>query len=155
MDQLARDFADEAHFLFVYTRETHPDKHPAWPPIKTIEQKFEHARRVRDYHESPRTFLIDGVDGEVHRAYSGCPNMSWVIDHNGRVHCKANWTREADLRWALENVIGIPAMKRDPNLRLKPYHMETVTYLTSGAPPGGSSPVPGDEEWERSVTRPS
>ena len=148
MDALAREYERDAHFLFIYTRETHPDKHAAWPTHKSIEQKFEHARRSRAYHESPRNFLVDGLDGEVHRAYSGCPNMSWIIDHSGRVHFKANWTRELDLRWGLENVLDIPAMKRDPELRLKPYHIETTTYLKSGAPKGGSSPVPGDDDWQ-------
>jgi hypothetical protein len=154
MDNLAREYANDAHFIFVYTRETHPDKHPTWPTFTSIEQKFEHARRCRDYHESPRTFLIDALDGDVHRAYSGCANMSWIIDHSGRVHFKANWTREQDLRWALENAIDIPAMKRDPSLRLKPYHIEATTYLKSGAPVGGTSAVPGDEDWERPVRPP-
>ncbi len=26
MDQLARDYAEQAHHLFIYTRETHPER---------------------------------------------------------------------------------------------------------------------------------
>lgn len=134
MDALARDYADQAHFLFIYTRETHPDTHPDWPVIRSIEQKFDHARLVRDMHNSPRTFLVDGVNGEVHRAYSGCPNMSWVIDHVGRVHFKANWTREEDLRRAMQGVVGLQELRRDPDARLKQYFTEGVTYLRAGRP---------------------
>ena len=129
MDKLAREYADEAHFLFVYTRETHPDKHPGWPHFTSIEQKFEHAQRIRDRFDSPRTFLIDALDGDVHRAYSGCPNMSWIVEHTDRVHFKANWTREVDLRPALEGVIGLRELKRDPNVQLKQYYTEGNTYL--------------------------
>jgi hypothetical protein len=28
MDAMAKELADEAHFLFVYTREAHPEKGP-------------------------------------------------------------------------------------------------------------------------------
>ncbi len=78
--------------------------------------------------------------------------MSWVIDHTSRVHFKANWTREEDLRRALQNVIDIQALKRDPNVRLRPYHTEGITYLKGGT----GSPVPGDpagEGREQQVSR--
>ena len=125
MDQLARDFADEAYFLFVYTREAHPEMFPEFPAIRSIDQKFDHARLMRDRHQTPRTILVDDVGGTVHRAYSGCSNMSWIIDHTGRVHFKANWTVAADLRNALEAAVRIRDMKRDP-------HSEAVQYFTEG-----------------------
>jgi hypothetical protein len=79
-------------------------------------------------HGTPRTILVDGVDGEVHRAYSGCANMSWIVDHTGRVHFKANWTREPDLRRALEAAIHLRELKRDPDARVMPYFTEGMAY---------------------------
>ena len=113
MDQLARDYEDEAHFLFVYTREAHPDKHPEFPAIRSIEQKFDHARIMKERHGTPRIILIDDVDGTVHRTWAGCSNMSWIIDHTGHVHFKANWTSEPDLRPALDSAVKLRELKRE------------------------------------------
>ena len=140
MDAMANELADEAHFLFVYTREAHPEKGPDYtmglglppteeehpfPALKSIEQKFEHARIMRELRETPRTILVDDLEGEVHRGYSGCSNMSWIIDHTGRVHFKANWTVAADLRNSLDAAIRIRDLKRDK-------HSEAVQYFTEG-----------------------
>ena len=139
MDELALNYADEAHFLFIYTREAHPEKGPdyaeglgipstaeqPWPALKTIEEKYEHARTMRDFRETPRRILIDDLDGQVHRAYSGCSNMSWIIDHTGRVHFKANWTVADDLRRSLEAAVHIRELKRTP-------HAEAVQYFSEG-----------------------
>ena len=51
--------------------------------------------------------------------------MSWIIDHTGRVHFKANWTVAADLRNSLDAAISIREMKRDP-------HSMAVQYFTEG-----------------------
>ena len=152
MDQLARDYADRAHFIFVYTREAHPEKGPEYmerlglpsttaehpfPPHASIEQKYEHARTMRALHETPRRILMDDLDGAVHRAYSGCPNMSWIIDHTGRVHFKANWTKEVDLRRALDTAVHLRELKRegdasDPESKPSAYYMEGMGYARGG-----------------------
>ena len=108
MDQLARDFSEEAHFLFVYVREAHPDDYPEripFPAHKSLEQKIEQARIMRDMYSTPRTILMDDLEGEVHRKYSGLPNMSWIIDHAGRVAHKFSWTVAGDIRAALEDTL--------------------------------------------------
>ena len=143
MDQLARDYADQAHFLFIYTREAHPEKlqdymerlglpettgeHP-FPAHKSIKQKIEHARIMRDLRETPRRILIDDLQGAVHRAYSSCPNMSWIIDHTGRVHFKANWTVAADLRNSLQAAVRIRDLKRTPHAEISQYFTEGTGY---------------------------
>ena len=121
MDQFAREYESRAHFLFVYAREAHPDRFPDHPAHKSTEQKWQHARDLQQRFQSPRTFLVDGLDGEVHRMYSGRPNMSWVIDHAGRVAFKGGWTVAQDLREALELVFQVREMKRD-GARVNPYY---------------------------------
>jgi hypothetical protein len=63
MDKLARDFADEVNFLFVYVREAHPDTHPEWPAHEDIEQKFAYARAMQERHATPRTIVVDDLAG--------------------------------------------------------------------------------------------
>ena len=135
MDQMARDFADKAHFIFVYVREAHPDDNPNYPEHRTIEQKFKHAHAMQDKHKTPRQIVVDGLDGDVHRLYGGIPNMSWIIDHTGRVAYKAGWTIAPEIREALDDTIRSRQLKREASekgLNFRTYYKESVSALKSG-----------------------
>ncbi len=130
MDQLARDFADEVHFLFVYVREAHPDSFPDHPAHKSIEQKYEHARDMRERHKTPRSILVDDLEGTLHREWGGLANMSWVVDHTGHIAYKAAWTVESDIREALEEVLRLRELKREgmgSGAAFMPYYRETMS----------------------------
>lgn len=148
MDQFAREYEGRTHFLFIYAREAHPDRFPDHPAHKTIEQKWQHARDLQERFQSPRTFLVDGLDGEVHRRYSGRPNMSWVIDHTGRVAFKGGWTVAQELREALQMVFQVREMKRD-GVRVNPYYKEVMAYKPSRE--GRESAVPPEAMAGRPV----
>ena len=91
MDALAVEYASEAHHLFIYTRETHPENfRDVYEPFQSYEEKIDRAKELRDRFHSPRRFLVDTLDGDIHRAYSGVPNMSWVLDHTGRIVFKGS-----------------------------------------------------------------
>jgi hypothetical protein len=51
------------------------------------------------------------MSGDIHRLYSGLSNMSWIIDHTGRVAYKASWTESADIRMALEETVTMRERK--------------------------------------------
>ena len=129
MDQMAREFADDVNFLFVYVREAHPDTHPDWPAHKSIEQKLEHARALRKRHGTPRTIVVDSLEGEVHRVYGGMPNMSWIVDHAGIVAYKAAWTSEIDLRAAIGEVLRHKELKREGGTSL--FYRESMSVNPS------------------------
>ena len=147
MDALAKEYADEAHHLFVYTRETHPEiaKRQNLPYLKlnSYEEKVERAQTMRDKWDTPRKILIDTLDGHVHRLHAGMPNMSWVIDHTVHILFKAGWTREADVRKQLEMALKMRDMKREG--AVIQYYTERITYRTAGD--RGQMPVgqPGAE----------
>ena len=82
MEQLAKDYGDRVHFLFVYTREAHPGE--LIPHHTSFEQKVSQAQMLRDRGMN-RQMVIDNLNGDIHRLYSGLSNMSWIIDHTGRV----------------------------------------------------------------------
>ena len=127
MDELAREFADRAHFLFVYVREAHPDDFPDHPAHRSFEQKLQHARDLQQRFDTPRPILVDSLDGHVHRMYGSAPNMSWIIDPTGHVAFKGGWTTVEDLRPALEAVIHARELKRR-RMRLIPYYKEMISY---------------------------
>ena len=132
MDQLSRDYAGRAHFLFVYVREAHPDDFPDHREHHSIEQKYQHARDMQKRHDTPRKIMVDSLDGDVHRQYGGLPNMSWVIDHTGHIAYKAGWTIESDIRPALENVFRMREVKREASrkgLIHKQYYREEITAM--------------------------
>src|SRR5262245_53362232 len=133
MDALARTFAGQAHFLFIYVREAHPDTFPDHPAHRAFEQKHEHARDLQRKFTTPRTVLVDGLDGEMHRAWGGLPNMSWVIDHTGRVAFKAGWTVAADVRAALEDALRWRQLKREQATTAS-YYREVFAYAREVRP---------------------
>ena len=132
MDEMARDLRDQAHFLFVYTRETHPEKFPEFPPHRSMEQKLQHVQEMQERQQSPRTILIDTLDGDIHRMYGGMPNMTWIIDHTGRVVYKADWTVAIDVGAALQDVLLIREFKRQGDAVYKDYFTERMAILKKG-----------------------
>jgi len=58
-----------------------------------------------------RQMVIDNLNGDVHRLYSGLSNMSWIIDHTGRIAYKASWTDSAHIRMALEETVTMRERK--------------------------------------------
>lgn len=136
MDQLARDFAEEAHFLFIYVREAHPDEFQDHPAHKSFEQKCQHAFDLRERRQTPRTILVDDLEGSVHRVYAGRPNMSWIVDHTGRVSYKADWTSAKDIRQALEETLRIRQLKRDG--LYKDFYREAMSILPSDRDESGN-----------------
>lgn len=127
MDALAREYEHVARFLFIYVREAHPDSFPDHPAHKTEAQKWQHARDLHEKFQSPRTILVDGLDGPVHRLWGGLPNMSWVVDHTGRVAYKAGWTVARDLRAVLTDVLLWRQLKRD-KATTAAYYREIFSY---------------------------
>ncbi len=111
MEDLASRYAEDAHFLFVYTREAHPGEH--YPPIHYYEQKVLHARSFRERLGIGRTILVDSVQGKVHRVFGGVSNMSWIVDHTGRVAHRAAWTVADDIESALQEVLRARMLKRE------------------------------------------
>ncbi len=96
-------------FVFIYTNEAHPSD--AWPHHTSMEQKLRHARAMVARYEIARPMLVDALDGAVHRAYGGLPNMTCVIQR-GRVVYRADWTDEQTLAPVLEQVLWEEAQRK-------------------------------------------
>jgi mRNA degradation ribonuclease J1/J2 len=72
MEHLEKDYADRVHFLFIYTREAHPGE--LIPHHTSFEQKVRQAQMLRGRGMN-RQMVIDNLNGDVHRLYSGLSNM--------------------------------------------------------------------------------
>ena len=78
-------------FFIVYAREAHPGEN--YPHHNSGEQKLAHARKLRELEQIREIpILVDDFSGATHRAYGSLPNMIYLIDCDGMVVYKSDWT---------------------------------------------------------------
>jgi hypothetical protein len=126
MDEIADRFlGDGVGSVFVYTHEAHPGEH--YPHLTSMEQKFRHARDLRDLLGVRRPILVDSLDGACHRAYGSMPNMSWVFANSGVPVYKSDWTDARSVENALEYLSGVSERRRAKEL-LAPFRVERLDF---------------------------
>lgn len=146
MEQLSKDYADKAHFPFMYVREAHPGE--LYGAHQSIEQKFEHARAFREYGVE-RQIVVDSLYGKIHRQYGGVSNMTYIIDHTGHIAFRAEWTVADDIREVLDEVLAMAAKRREGG-RASLYYREILGMHKSGDNPflGGQQAI---EDMKRAL----
>ena len=149
MEELAREFAEQTHFLFIYTREAHPGE--VFPPHASYEQKVRHAAAFRE-RGLARPILMDTLDGQVHRLYGGVSNMTWIVDHTGHVAYKASWTDAVDIRGALDETLKIRERRREGG-NVSPFYREIVGVRRYHPPPSEGPRFLGGKKAEEDVRR--
>ena len=142
MEDLARRRAGDAQFLFIYTREAHPGEN--YPPHQYYEQKMLHAASFRERLGIERPIAVDSLQGRTHRLYGGVSNMSWIIDHTGRVAYRAAWTVAADIEWALNEIVESRQLKRSGRTAAT-FYREMVGLRPQRAPVEGIPRFMGGE----------
>jgi hypothetical protein len=114
--------------VFLYTHEAHPGEN--YPHLTSMEQKFSHARALRDILGVNRPIILDALDGRCHRAYGGMPNMTWIFNRAGQPVYKSDWTDPDSIRNALEYFLDVFQRRRGRE-RLVPFRVERLDYRTS------------------------
>ena len=133
MDHLALDFTGQASFLFVYTREAHPEDFPDYPSHRSFDQKWKHAKALQQQQQqTPRQIVVDDLEGSIHRLYGGRLNTCWIVDQNGRVSYKSEWASEPHLRKALENTFRTGKLALQGGY--KDFYQESMTVIEGGRP---------------------
>jgi peroxiredoxin len=94
---------DEIEFLFIYVREAHPGE--IIPAHKSMREKIEAARLLRDEEDMQMPILVDDLKGSIHRKYSKLPNPAFLIDKSGRVAFLSLWSKPAGLGEAIEELL--------------------------------------------------
>lgn len=126
LDAAAERFASQGiGSIFLYTHEAHPGEN--YPHLTSMEQKFRHARDLREVLGVKRPIWIDALDGACHRAYGSMPNMTWIFDRTGTVLYKSNWTDAGSVIRALEHFLDVGQQRRQ-KARLAPFRVERVEY---------------------------
>ena len=112
MNAIAGRFADRGvGSIFLYTHEAHPGEN--YPHLTSMEQKFRHARDLRDVLGVTRPILVDALDGACHRVYGCMPNMSWILTQSGIPVYKADWTDARSIENAVEYFVDVMGRRAD------------------------------------------
>jgi hypothetical protein len=111
--------------IFLYTHEAHPGE--KYPHLTSMDQKFRHARALRDILGVTRPILIDALDGACHRAYGSMPNMTWIFNKLGQVMYKSDWTDVASVELAIDYLLKVGERRRNQE-SLAPFRVEKLDF---------------------------
>jgi len=129
-------------FFIVYVREAHPGEN--FSHHTSFEQKLKHAEKLRELDNVRLPVLVDDIEGSVHTAYGLLPNMVYLIDREGIIVYKSDWTDAHELDGMCESLVRLDDMKarKVPIIRkgvserlhwipMDPHHRERI-YRRSG-----------------------
>ena len=126
MNNLAEKYADKkVGSIFLYTHEAHPGE--IYPHLTSMEQKFKHARDLRDILDVNRPILVDSLDGACHRTYGSMPNMTWIFNKSGMPVYKSDWTDVDSVELAVEYLLRVGERRRNQE-KLAPFRVERIDY---------------------------
>ena len=91
----------DVEWLMVYVREAHPGEKAG--QAKSIEEKIGYAKRNRDDYNEPRKIVVDSVDGKWHHDWGLLPNTVYVINPEGKVIYRADWSFAHNVDRVLQN----------------------------------------------------
>ncbi|HRJ79326.1 MAG: hypothetical protein HPKKFMNG_01290 [Planctomycetes bacterium] len=121
MEKLQKEFGTEVAFIFVYTREAHPDNGPdsraeagatgGWRiknnPVKinnhkNYEERVKAACELKSAGKQQWRVLVDDMDSSVQTAFGKLPNSAYLISPLGRVAGKWAWVGAEPIRARLK-----------------------------------------------------
>ncbi len=79
----------QAHFLVLYTRETHPGGRV--PVHQSMQEKLKMAKKTKQKLGDQRSILVDDLEGSAHKKYGALPNAVYVIDTQGEILYRDEW----------------------------------------------------------------
>lgn len=143
LTELYRQYCSKGfEFFIIYVREAHPGEN--YPHHTSFDQKVWHAKKHRELDEVRIPILVDDLEGTTHKAYGLLPNMIYLIDREGVVVYKSDWTDVVELDGMCESLIWLDDMKarQVPIIRkgvserlhwipMDPHHRERI-YRRSG-----------------------
>ena len=126
MNDMAESMAErDVGSVFLYTHEAHPGEH--YPHLTSMEQKFRHARELRDALGVRRPILVDALDGACHRFFGSQPNMTWIFSGKGTPVYKAEWTDAQSVENAMDYFLNVKA-RRERRETLVTFRVERADY---------------------------
>ena len=114
MDKLQKEFGKDVAFLFIYTKEAHPDDGPddrrkaddngGWKirnnkikinQHKEYKDRVKAAKGLKKAGKQKWRVVIDDMKNGIQNSWGRLPNSAFLIDPTGRIHGKWSWVRES------------------------------------------------------------
>ncbi|MBO6504581.1 MAG: redoxin domain-containing protein [Kordiimonadaceae bacterium] len=117
VSDLHRKLGDKVNIVLVYVREAHPGEKVPQP--KSLAEKIEHAMQLKKVYGTQFPIIVDGIDGELHRALDIMPNSAHLIDRQGKLLFRSlSATDNASLEQALAAINKREPLKKTQSQRL-------------------------------------
>lgn len=124
IDKLTAKYPDVA-FVVVYVREAHPGSRRG--AHADLQEKTALAEEMKAEFKENREVLVDSVDGDMHKAYGSFPNMVYIIDPEGTVVYRCDWSFAKKIDAVLQNRPEINDQERVVIITAAPWIMIPVT----------------------------
>lgn len=98
----------DVEFFVVYSKEPHAGERryfKKYTQHTSYEHKLGYAKELVETFGMKVPVLVDDLDEAVVEAYGRMPNMVYVIDKDGKIAYKANWTEEPRIDLLLDELV--------------------------------------------------
>lgn len=111
LTELYRKYRDQGfEFFILYSREAHPGEN--YPHHESFEQKKEYAKKLRELNKvNEISILLDDIEGSTHLAYGLLPNMVYLLDREGTIVYKSDWTDAHEIDGMCASLLRLDEMK--------------------------------------------
>tara|TARA_B110000014_G_C19979139_1_gene506995 strand:+ start:478 stop:831 length:354 start_codon:yes stop_codon:yes gene_type:complete len=99
----------DVEFFVVYSKEPHAEEGKYFKNFTqhtTYEHKKEYASQLVKEHGMKVPVLIDDLDEAVVTAFGKMPNMTFVVDKEGKIAYKADWAEADRLEEVLDELLA-------------------------------------------------
>lgn len=118
VEKLAATYAGKVRFVVIYTAESHAADGPDRLDVNvtdgynlaapaTLQERFSVARRAgRELGLAHQTMLVDAWNDSTAKRYHRWPNMTFVLDREGKLQAVYPWMDETKVQAALEDLLA-------------------------------------------------
>ncbi len=110
MEELYGKYKDEGvEFFVVYSKEPHAEERryfKKYTQHASYEHKLSYAKELVEQFGMKVPVLVDDLDEAVVQAYGRMPNMVFVIDKEGKIAYKSDWTEQPRIDLMLDELLA-------------------------------------------------
>ena len=120
----------EVAFVVLYVREAHPGERIG--PHLHLDDKRAAAELIEPTFGDHREILIDDIDGTTHQLLGGFPNLVYVVDPDGKVVFRGDWTDTEAVAAVLDETAGSALLNTQHHPPAKPGPRVALRALLTG-----------------------
>ncbi len=110
MEELREKYKDrDVEFFVVYSKEPHAGERryfKKYTQHTSYEHKLGYAKELVEQFGMKVPVLVDDIDETVVHAYGRMPNMVYIIDKEGKIAYKSDWTEQPRIDLMLDELLA-------------------------------------------------